>query len=104
MLATVSTAQFYDGLAETYHALYPDWHAAGQAQARALHQMLSRWRPGPADIADVACGIGTQMIGLAALGHRVLGCDLSGSAVTRARRECAAAGVAAPLRASSGPS
>ena len=97
MLARVLTAQFYDGLAETYHALYPDWHAAGRAQAQSLHRMLSRWHLGPADIADVACGIGTQMIGLAGLGHRVLGCDISRGAVARARRECAAAGVAAPL-------
>jgi SAM-dependent methyltransferase len=93
----MSTAQFYDGLADTYHALYPDWLSEGRAQAEALHRLLGRWHRGPADIADVACGIGTQLIGLAGLGHRVLGCDLSGGAVQRARRECAAAGVDAGL-------
>jgi SAM-dependent methyltransferase len=89
----MSTARFYDGLADTYHALYPDWRSAGRAQAEALHRLLSRWHPGPADIADVACGIGTQLIGLAEFGHRVIGSDISARAVGRARRECAAAGV-----------
>lgn len=93
----MSTAQFYDGLADTYHALYPDWRSAGRAQAEALHRLLCRWHPGPADIADVACGIGTQLIGLAGLGHRVTASDISARAVRRARRECAAAGVHAGL-------
>jgi SAM-dependent methyltransferase len=82
----VSTAQFYDGLADTYHALYPDWRSAGNAQAEALHRLLCRWHPEPADIADVACGIGTQLVGLAGLGHRVTGSDISARA---ARQECA---------------
>jgi SAM-dependent methyltransferase len=93
----VSTAQFYDGLADTYHALYRDWRSAGRDQAEALHRLLSRWHPEPADITDVACGIGTQLIGLAGLGHRVTGSDISARAVSRARQECAAAGVRAAL-------
>jgi glycine/sarcosine N-methyltransferase len=93
----MSTAQFYDGLADTYHALYPDWRSASRAQGKALDRLLSRWHRGPADIADVACGIGTQLMGLAALGHRVLGADISARAVQRARRECVAAGVPAAL-------
>jgi glycine/sarcosine N-methyltransferase len=93
----MSTAQFYDGLADTYHALYPDWRKAGMAQAQALHRLLSRWHREPADIADVACGIGTQLIGLASLGHRVTGSDISARAVRRAQRECAEAGVHAGL-------
>jgi SAM-dependent methyltransferase len=39
------------------------------------------------EILDVACGIGTQALGLAALGHRVTASDLSLAAVARARRE-----------------
>jgi glycine/sarcosine N-methyltransferase len=93
----VSTADFYDGLADTYHALYPDWGSAAMAQGEALHRLLSRVHRGAADIADVACGIGTQLVGLASLGHRVVGVDISARAVQRARRECAAAGVAAAL-------
>jgi len=93
----VSTAQFYDGLADTYHALYPDWADAGRRQAEALDRLLRRSCSRPFDIADVACGIGTQLIGLARLGHRVTGCDISAGAITRARRECASAGVPAAL-------
>jgi ubiquinone/menaquinone biosynthesis C-methylase UbiE len=93
----VSTAQFYDGLADTYHALYPDWGSAVMAQAQALDRLLQRWHSGSADIADVACGIGTQLIGLARLGHRVTGSDISAHALRRARRECAAAGIRAAL-------
>lgn len=61
----MSTAQFYDGLADTYHALYPDWRSESRAQGEALDRLLSRWHHGPADVADVACGIGTQLLGLA---------------------------------------
>jgi SAM-dependent methyltransferase len=93
----MSTARFYDGLADSYHALYPDWRNAGLVQAQALHRLLGRWRREPADIADVACGIGTQLIGLASLGHRVTGSDISARTVSRAQRECAAAGVNAGL-------
>jgi SAM-dependent methyltransferase len=93
----MSTEQFYDGLADTYHALYPDWGSAVRAQGQALHRLLSRWHASPADIADVACGIGTQLLGLADLGHRVFGADISARAVQRAKRECAAAGVPAAL-------
>src|SRR5262245_13469546 len=93
----MSTAEFYDGLADTYHALYPDWRNAGLAQAQALHRLLGRWHREAAGVLDVACGIGTQLIGLASLGHRVTGSDISARAVSRARRECAAAGVNAGL-------
>ena len=34
----MSTAQFYDGLADTYHALYPDWVGEVRAQAASLHR------------------------------------------------------------------
>jgi hypothetical protein len=63
----MSTAQFYDGLSDTYHALYPDWHDETRAQADALHRLLCRWHQGPVDVVDVACGIGTQLIGLGGL-------------------------------------
>lgn len=91
--------QFYDDLAETYHALYPDWRGETAAQGESLHALLRRWHPGPGalDIADVACGIGTQLIGLARLGHRLAGTDLSARAVRRAARECALAHVPAVL-------
>jgi SAM-dependent methyltransferase len=49
-------------------------------------------------VLDCACGIGTQAIGLARLGYRVRGTDLSAAAVERARAEAARAGVAVELQ------
>ena len=91
----MSTEQFYDALAESYHTLYPDWRREASAQGRSLDRLIGRWHHGAVDVADVACGIGTQVIGLAALGHRVVGSDTSPLAVARAARECAADGVPA---------
>lgn len=96
----MSTGQFYDDLAQTYHALYPDWRGETERQGESLDRLLARWHPGhprPLDIADVACGIGTQLLGLAGRGHRLLGTDLSAGAVRRAARECGRAGVPARL-------
>jgi glycine/sarcosine N-methyltransferase len=50
------------------------------------------------DILDCACGIGTQALGLAALGHRVTGSDLSAVAIARAREEAGRRGLALTLR------
>lgn len=49
---------------------------------------------GRLSILDVACGIGTQALGLAALGHRVTASDLSAGAVKRAGREARSRGLA----------
>lgn len=85
-----SPADFYDELAAAYHRLYPDWEAACRDQGRALHGLLSRHLgPGPHTVLDAAAGIGTQLLGLAAHGHRLCGTDISQQAVLRARAECA---------------
>lgn len=75
--------KFYDDLAEIYHLMYPDWPAAIVRQGRQLHALLEQSRR----IADVACGIGTQAIGLAELGHAVVASDTSAGAIARAMRE-----------------
>lgn len=79
---------FYDDFAPYYHLIYPDWEQAIARQARAIDQVTAqRWGTGPREILDAACGIGTQAIGLARLGHEVTASDLSPAAVDRARRE-----------------
>jgi SAM-dependent methyltransferase len=86
---------FYDELASSYHLIFADWHASIERQAAALDRLIGEaLGPGPQSILDCACGIGTQAIGLARLGHRVHAADLSPAAVARAEREAAAAGVA----------
>jgi SAM-dependent methyltransferase len=80
--------EFYDALAPLYHLNYADWTASVQRQGQALDALLrSRGVPGRGTILDAACGIGTQSLGLAALGYRVSGSDLSPLAVERARAE-----------------
>lgn len=88
--ASTRSAEFYDSLAHAYDRLYPDWDEAIAEQGRALHAILTdRLGPGPHRVLDAAAGIGTQLIGLAALGHEVVGSDLSRGATRRAHAECA---------------
>ncbi len=81
----------YDELAEHYHLRYRDWEASIASQASVLAPILERAagceRP---RTLDCACGVGTQSLGLAALGFPVVGSDLSAPALARARREAAA--------------
>lgn len=85
---------FYDSLAADYHRIFPDWDASIARQAAALDTLLrgQLGTPGPHRLLDCACGIGTQAIGLARAGHRVVGSDLSPVAATRASKEAAARG------------
>jgi glycine/sarcosine N-methyltransferase len=86
---------FYDALAPEYRLIFADWEASMARQAAALHPILER-ECGTARsvrVLDCACGIGTQAIGLAKLGYRVTGSDLSGGAIERARQEVAARGL-----------
>ncbi len=60
-------------------------------QAAALDSIMQEfWGAETTTILDVACGIGTQALGLAQLGYQVTASDLSRAAVARARREAAA--------------
>jgi SAM-dependent methyltransferase len=86
----------YAGLADHYHLIYDDWHAAMRRQAAALDGMIRRLlRAEGQSVLDCSCGIGTQAIGLAELGYRVHGTDSSAAEIARARREAAALGVEA---------
>jgi SAM-dependent methyltransferase len=80
----------YDEIAAVYHLIYPDWNATIAQQAAALDAIIrTHVGPPPRSILDVSCGIGTQALGLAALGHAVRASDLSAAAVERARLEAA---------------
>lgn len=76
---------FYDDFAADYHLAYGGrWDEAVERHGRALAELL----PDTArDVLDCSCGIGTQAIGLAQLGYRVVGTDPSAGAIFRARRE-----------------
>jgi SAM-dependent methyltransferase len=88
------TAAFYDGLAEDYHLLLEDWPRAVRWQGQVLDRLLrERLGEGPLAVLDCCCGIGTQAIGLALLGHRVHATDFSAASVARAAREAPGFGV-----------
>jgi SAM-dependent methyltransferase len=84
----MSAEAFYDQLAPFYHLIFPDWEVSVRRQAEALDGLIrERWGAGRLSILDAACGIGTQALGLSALGHSVTASDVSAGAVERARRE-----------------
>ncbi len=88
----MTVENFYDQLAPFYHLIFPDWEASIHRQAAALDEIMrDHWGGGEVKrkILDVACGIGTQALGLAGLGHVVTACDISSAAVERAKREAA---------------
>jgi glycine/sarcosine N-methyltransferase len=64
--------QCYDELAASYHLVYADWNASILRQAAAIDAILTRkLNRKNLRILDCACGIGTQAIGLAQMGHSV---------------------------------
>lgn len=96
-----SAVVFYDELAPWYHLLYPDWEASIVRQGAALAALLNSCGM-PTDarphICDVACGIGTQTIGLAHAGYEIHASDLSPRMVVRAKAELAKRGLAATVQ------
>jgi len=85
----------YDELAGSYHLIFDDWEASMARQSAALEPILIRvcGSAGPLRILDCACGIGTQSLGLAKLGFRVTGSDVSPGAIERARTEASKRGL-----------
>src|SRR5262245_1485744 len=87
----MSVQAFYDALAPLYHLIYENWEATLGRQGTALASLIGEhWGAEARMVLDAAVGIGTQALGLLALGFRVTGSDLSPAAVDRARREAAA--------------
>ena len=80
------TQTFYDHLASQYDKLFLDWHDTVREQAVILDRIF---RENGFDqsvrILDCACGIGTQAIGLAALGYPVTASDISEGELAEAK-------------------
>jgi glycine/sarcosine N-methyltransferase len=91
--------RFYDEFAGEYHFIFEDWEASIARQAAAMSAILERAGISApnATVLDCACGIGTQALGLAKLGFRVTGSDLSPGAIARARSEAAVRGLNIPF-------
>ena len=82
-----ATVGYYEDFAAHYSEHVPDWHGAVGRQANTLHRIITgALGCDQMSILDCTCGVGTQAIGLAALGHRVVGSDASRAAVREAHR------------------
>lgn len=89
----MSVSDFYDELAPEYHLIYYDWSATVEQQGRAVDRLIGSRLVDARSVLDCSCGIGTQALGLASLGYRVHGTDISESSVDRARREAVRLGL-----------
>ncbi len=78
---------FYDRLSPFYHLIFQDWEESIEWQGKVFDELIRNEWGDVTTILDVACGIGTQSLGLAGKGYRVTGSDLSASAIHRAKRE-----------------
>lgn len=93
-----SPRDFYDELAPDYHLIFADWDRSMAYQASVFDALVRQCSgTGPRRVLDCSCGIGTQTIGLARAGHRVVGSDLSPVSVARAAAEAARRGVRLPV-------
>ena len=85
---------FYDNMAAQYDKLFLDWHTATQEQAVILNKLFNEYGFNrEAHILDCACGIGTQAVGLAALGYHVTASDISDRELAEARTRAKEHGV-----------
>ena len=85
---------FYGELADDYHLIHDDWEKSLRRQADELDAIIrARIGAGTHSLLDCSCGIGTQALGLAALGYRVRATDISRELVTRAEHEAAKRGL-----------
>ena len=88
--------EFYDRLSPEYRDnMGWDWEKGMREEGESLSRILATemGRPGPYELLDCSCGIGTQAIGLALQGHQVHATDLSRVSVDCARKESTNLGV-----------
>lgn len=89
---------FYNGMASRYDRLFSDWQGAVREQAAMLdgifHEQGFDQR---ARVLDCACGIGTQAIGLAALGYPVTASDISEAELKEAKERAKQNGISIRL-------
>ncbi|GIO96066.1 hypothetical protein J14TS5_11520 [Paenibacillus lautus] len=92
-----TSMDFYEGLADTYHLIFKDWHETVQWQGvffnRFIRSLHAVEHEGPIHLLDASCGIGTQALGLAQHNFTVTATDLSPKSIERAKKEADKFGV-----------
>ncbi len=83
----IDSDSFYKGLAPLYHLIYRDWEGSIKNQAGMLDSVIREYTEHAETLLDVSCGIGTQALGMAGLGYKVKGSDLSPEEIERAKHE-----------------
>lgn len=84
------TQTFYDSLAPQYDKLFMDWNGTTHEQAVILDRIFrNNGFDQSASVLDCACGIGTQSIGLAALGYCMTASDISDAELAEAAKRAA---------------
>ncbi len=88
------TEKYYDQLAPYYKYIYQDWEASIKHQANILNRVIKEYFGEQVDdILDVACGIGTQTIGLAEIGYHMVASDISSKEIDQAKLEASNRGL-----------
>lgn len=90
----MSVQDFYDQMTPVYHLLFQDWEQTIRKQAADLDGIIKERWGAVSEIVDVACGIGTQALGLAQAGYQITGSDLSSREIERAKKEAVQRGLA----------
>lgn len=84
------TQTFYDTMASQYDKLFSDWTATTHEQAVILDRIFcNNSFDRSSSVLDCACGIGTQAIGLAALGYDVTASEISNAELEEAVKRAA---------------
>ncbi len=88
------TQSFYDDMASQYEKLFLDWQSTTREQAVILDRFFKvHGFDRSAHVLDCASGIGTQAIGLAALGYQVSASDISDGELAEAMAKAKKNGV-----------
>jgi SAM-dependent methyltransferase len=93
------TIEGYDRLTPFYHLIYADWKSTIRQHGEALDRIIhSAGVETPCAVLDAACGIGTQTLGLAALGYKVTASDFKAESLERTRKEAIQRGLSIQTR------
>lgn len=92
-----TSLDFYEGLADTYHLIFKNWHETVQWQGaffdKFIRSLYAEEHEQPIHLLDASCGIGTQALGIAQHHFTVTATDLSPKSIERAKKEADKLGV-----------